>query len=103
MIHIITALVSNQPGVLARIIGLISGRGFNIESLDVAPTPQNQNVSRLTMTVPGDDRILDQVTKQLEKLVDVLEVTHITDKTVRHEEKPGDQRVNRSKKSGKPE
>ena len=80
MIHIITALVSNKPGVLARIIGLISGRGFNIESLDVSPTPQDHTVSRLTMTVPGDDRILDQVTKQLEKLVDVVEVTHITDK-----------------------
>ncbi|MDI6774547.1 MAG: acetolactate synthase small subunit [Verrucomicrobiota bacterium] len=80
MIHIITALVNNKPGVLARIIGLISGRGYNIESLDVAPTPQDHGVSRLIMSVPGDDRILDQVTKHLEKLVDVLEVTHITDK-----------------------
>ena len=88
MIHIITALVSNKPGVLARIIGLISGRGYNIESLDVAPTPQDHGISRLTMTVPGDDRILDQVTKQLEKLVDVLEVTHITDKMAQGQEKP---------------
>ena len=80
MKHFITLLVENQPGVLARIVGLISGRGYNIESLDVTPTPQDQGVSRLTMSVPGDDRILDQVTKQLEKLVDVIEITHITDK-----------------------
>ena len=82
MIHIITALVNNRPGVLAKIIGLISGRGYNIESLDVQPTPQTHSVSRLTMTVPGDNSVLDQVTKQLEKLVDVIEVTHITDKAV---------------------
>ncbi len=82
MIHIVTALVNNKPGVLAKIIGFISSRGYNIESLDVAPTPQNLNISRLTMTVPGDDHVLDQITKQLEKLVDVIEVTHITDKMV---------------------
>ena len=82
MIHIITAVVSNRPGVLAKIISFVSGRGYNIESLDVAPTPQDHTVSRLTMSVPGDDRILDQVTKQLEKLVDVIEITHITDKQV---------------------
>ncbi len=82
MIHIVTALVNNKPGVLAKIIGFISSRGYNIESLDVAPTPQNHSISRLTMAVPGDDRVLDQITKQLEKLVDVIEVTHITDKQV---------------------
>ena len=80
MIHIVTALVNNKPGVLAKVIGLISSRGYNIESLDVAPTPQNASISRLTMAVPGDDRVLDQITKQLEKLVDVIEVTHISDK-----------------------
>ena len=79
MKHVITALVENQPGVLARIVGLISGRGFNIESLNVAPT-QEATTSRLTMTVPGDDRVLEQVTKQLNKLVDVIKVTDLTEK-----------------------
>jgi len=77
MKHVITALVENQPGVLARIVGLISGRGFNIKSLNVAPT-QDPSVSRLTMTVPGDDRVLEQVTKQLNKLVDVIKVADLT-------------------------
>ena len=77
MKHIITALVENQPGVLARIVGLISGRGFNIESLCVAPT-HDPSVSRITMGVPGDDRVLEQVTKQLNKLVDVINVSDLT-------------------------
>lgn len=77
MKHIITALVENQPGVLARIVGLISGRGFNIESLCVAPT-HDPTSSRLTMVVPGDDRVLEQVTKQLNKLVDVIKVSDLT-------------------------
>ena len=75
--HTISALVENQPGVLARIVGLISGRGFNIETLSVAPTLES-NLSRLTMTVPGDDRVLAQVTKQLNKLIDVIKVTDLT-------------------------
>jgi len=75
--HTISALVENQPGVLARVVGLISGRGFNIESLNVGPT-QDPTVSRLTMQVPGDDRVLQQVTKQLNKLVDVIKVTDLT-------------------------
>jgi acetolactate synthase I/III small subunit len=77
MKHTITAIVENQPGVLARIVGLISGRGFNIESLTVGPT-HDPTVSRLTMQVPGDDRVLEQVTKQLNKLVDVIKVTDLT-------------------------
>lgn len=79
MKHVITAIVENQPGVLARIVGLISGRGFNIESLNVAPT-HDPSISRLTMTVPGDDRVLEQVTKQLNKLVDIIKVTDMTRK-----------------------
>lgn len=75
--HTITALVENQPGVLARVVGLISGRGFNIESLNVGPT-HDPAVSRMTMQVPGDDRVLEQVTKQLDKLVDVIRVTDLT-------------------------
>ncbi len=79
MRHVITVLVENQPGVLARIVGLISGRGYNIESLNVAPT-HDPTMSRLTMKVPGDDRVLDQVTKQLNKLIDVIKVTDLTRK-----------------------
>jgi len=79
MKHVITALVENQPGVLARIVGIISGRGFNIESLNVGPT-QDPLESRLTMKVPGDDRVLEQVTKQLNKLVDVIKVTDLTNR-----------------------
>lgn len=73
MNHIISVLVENRPGVLARVIGLISGRGFNIDSLNVAPT-QDVTTSRITMVVPGDERVLEQVTKQLNKLVDVIKV-----------------------------
>ena len=79
MKHVITALVENQPGVLSRIIGLISGRGYNIESLNVGPT-QDPSVSRMTLSVPGDDRVLEQVTKQLNKLVDVIKVADLTKK-----------------------
>ncbi len=75
--HTITALVDNQPGVLARVVGLISGRGYNIESLNVAPT-HDPSISRMTMQVPGDDRVLEQVTKQLNKQVDVIKVTDLT-------------------------
>jgi acetolactate synthase-1/3 small subunit len=77
MKHLITALVENQPGVLARIVGLISGRGYNIETLNVGPT-HDPAVSKMTMVVPGDDHVLEQVTFQLGKLVDVLQVTDVT-------------------------
>ncbi len=77
MKHTITLNVDNQPGVLARIVGLISGRGYNIETLNVGPT-QDPNVSRMTMQVPGDDRVLEQVTRQLAKLVDVRSVNDLT-------------------------
>ncbi len=77
--HVITASVENHPGVLARIVGIISGRGYNIETLNVAPT-QDPQVSRLTMQVPGDERVLEQVTKQLNKMVDVIKVTDLTQK-----------------------
>ena len=79
MKHVITALVENKPGVLARIIALISGRGYNIDSLNVAPT-QDSTESRLTMTVPGDDSVIEQITKQLNKLVDVVKVNDLTAK-----------------------
>jgi len=69
--------VENTEGVLARIVGVISGRGFNIESLNVAPT-NDPTVSRMTIQVPGDDRVLEQVTKQLNKLIDVIKVSDLT-------------------------
>ncbi len=71
--HIFYVLVENRSGVLARVAGLFSARGFNIESLSVAET-NNPEVSRMTIVVPGDDRILDQVRKQLGKLIDIHEV-----------------------------
>ncbi len=77
--HVITALLENRLGVLARVVDLISGRGFNIVSLNVAPT-NDATLSRMTMTIKGDDHVLDQVTKQLNKLVDVVEVSDLTQK-----------------------
>ncbi len=79
MKHIITALVENKPGVLARIVGLISGRGYNIETLNVGPT-QDPAVSKMTLVVPGDDHVLEQVTLQVGKLIDVIGVTDVTGK-----------------------
>ena len=73
MRHTITVLVENRFGVLTRIAGLFSGRGFNIETLNVGPI-HRADTSRMTIVVVGDDRVLDQVTRQLNKLVDVIEV-----------------------------
>ncbi len=78
MRHIISALVRNKPGVLARVSGLFSARGFNIESLAVGQT-ENPDVSRMTVVVPGDDAILEQVRKQLSKLVDTIKVQDFED------------------------
>lgn len=74
MRHTLSVKVENKFGVLARIAGMFSGRGFNIDSLNVAPTV-DKSASRMTIVVRGDDRVLDQVVKQLNKLVDVLTVT----------------------------
>lgn len=79
MRHIINAIVENQPGVLARIVGVISGRGYNIETLAVAPSHEPE-LSRLTMTVRGDSHVLEQVTKQLNKMVNVIKVNDLTTK-----------------------
>ena len=77
MKHIISATVENKPGVLARIVGIITGRGYNIETLNVAPSVE-PDISRLTMTVAGDDAVIEQVTKQLNKMVDVIKVLDLT-------------------------
>jgi len=74
MKHTISVLVENRPGVLARISGLFSARGFNIDSLAVGETEQ-QDISRMTIVVKGDEKILEQVMKQLNKLIDVIKVT----------------------------
>lgn len=74
--HILSVLVENKPGVLARISGLISRRGFNIHSLAVGET-EDGHVSRMTVTVDADDTALEQVTKQLNKLVEVLKVVEL--------------------------
>ncbi|CAF0699087.1 acetolactate synthase small subunit [Candidatus Methylacidithermus pantelleriae] len=73
MRHTISVLVANRFGVLTRVAGLFSGRGYNIDTLNVGPT-HDESVSRMTIVVKGDDRVLDQVIKQLNKLVDVLAV-----------------------------
>ncbi|MBM3824128.1 MAG: acetolactate synthase small subunit [Verrucomicrobia bacterium] len=73
MRHTISILVENKFGVLTRVAGLFSGRGYNIDSLNVAPT-ETPHTSRMTIVTRGDDATLDQVVKQLNKLVDVLEV-----------------------------
>ncbi|PLY01989.1 MAG: acetolactate synthase small subunit [Desulfuromonas sp.] len=78
MKHTISVLVENEFGVLARISGLFSGRGFNIESLSVAPT-HDPDISRMTIVTRGDDRILEQVTKQLNKLISTIKVVDFTD------------------------
>jgi len=73
MRHTISVLVENEFGVLARVAGLFSGRGFNIESLSVAET-MDKTVSRITLVTRGDDQVLEQIEKQLNKLVPVIKV-----------------------------
>lgn len=78
MRHTITVLVENEFGVLSRVAGLFSGRGFNIDSLSVAPT-NDETISRMTIVTRGDDQILEQISKQLNKLIDVIKVIDFTD------------------------
>ncbi|RLD18931.1 MAG: acetolactate synthase small subunit [Caldiserica bacterium] len=77
--HTISVLVENRPGVLAKIAGLFSARGFNIDSLAVGET-EVSDVSRMTIVVRGDDRVLEQVEKQLNKLPDVIKVSDFVGK-----------------------
>ena len=76
--HTISVLVDNEPGVLSRVTGIFSGRGFNIESLCVAET-MDPLVSRITLVTRGNDQIIEQITKQLNKLVNVIKVMDFTD------------------------
>lgn len=81
MKHTLSVLVENQPGVLARIAGLFSRRGYNIDSLAVGRT-ENPALARMTIVVDGDDRVIQQVSKQLSKLVDVIHVRDITEEPI---------------------
>jgi acetolactate synthase-1/3 small subunit len=78
MERIISLLVENKFGVLARVAGLFSARGFNIESLSVGPTV-DPSMSLITIVTQGDERILEQITKQLNKLIDVIKVVDLTE------------------------
>src|SRR3990172_958590 len=77
MRHVLSALVQNVPGVLAHISGMLASRGYNIDSLAVGET-EDANLSRITFVVVGDDRVLEQVRKQLEKIVTVVKVVDVS-------------------------
>ncbi|MDC9715166.1 MAG: acetolactate synthase small subunit [Gammaproteobacteria bacterium] len=77
MRHIISLQLENESGALSRVAGLFSARGFNIESLTVAPT-NDETLSRMTIVSIGDDDIIEQIVKQLDKLIDVVRVTNLT-------------------------
>jgi len=78
MKHIISLLLENEAGALSRVAGLFSARAFNIESLSVAPT-EDSTISRLTLVTTGSDAIVEQITKQLNKLVDVIKVVDLNE------------------------
>jgi acetolactate synthase-1/3 small subunit len=83
--HVISMLVENRQGVLARIAGLFSGRGYNLESITVGVT-QDPTVSRLTLVCGGDDAVVEQIKKQLNRLVDVIKVLDLTRAAALHRE-----------------
>jgi len=78
MRHIISILLENEPGALARVVGLFAQRGYNIETLTVAPT-EDDTLSRLTMTTVGDDSKIEQITKQLNKLIEVVKLVDLSE------------------------
>ena len=78
MRHVISVLMENAPGALSRVVGLFSARGYNIETLTVAPTEDN-TLSRLTMVTLGSDEVIEQITKHLNRLVDVIKVVDLTE------------------------
>lgn len=79
MRHILSLLVENEAGALSRISGLFSARAFNIESLTVAPT-EDASVSRMTIVTTGSEQVIEQITKQLNKLVDVIKVIDLSER-----------------------
>jgi acetolactate synthase I/III small subunit len=80
MRHIISILMENESGALARVANLFSARGYNIESLTVAPT-EDATLSRMTLVTSGSDEIVEQITKQLNKLIDVVKLVDLTEGT----------------------
>ena len=78
MRHIISVLMENEPGALSRVVGLFSQRNYNIDSLTVAPT-EDQSLSRLTLTTSGDDARIEQITKHLNKIIDVVKLVDLTE------------------------
>lgn len=78
MRHIISVLLENEPGALSRVIGLFSQRGYNIETLNVAPT-EDETLSRLTLTTEGDDHKIEQITKHLNRLIDVVKLVDLSE------------------------
>ena len=87
--HTLSVLVDNEPGVLARVIGLFSGRGYNIESLTVSETEHSKHLSRITVVTTGTPAVLEQIRNQLDRLVPVHRVTDLTIlAALRKQEKP---------------
>lgn len=78
MRHIISILIENEAGALSRVAGLFSARGYNIESLTVAPT-EDQTLSRMTVVTRGSDEVIEQITKQLNKLIDVVKLIDLAE------------------------
>jgi acetolactate synthase I/III small subunit len=78
MRHIIAMLLENEPGALSRVVGLFSARGYNIETLTVAPT-EDPSLSRVTIATRGSDDVIEQITKQLNRLVDIVKVVDLTE------------------------
>ncbi|MFC3340176.1 acetolactate synthase small subunit [Paracandidimonas soli] len=78
MKHVISILLENEPGALSRVVGLFSARGYNIETLTVAPT-EDPTLSRMTIVTIGSDEVIEQITKHLNRLVDVVKVVDLSD------------------------
>jgi acetolactate synthase I/III small subunit len=78
MKHIISILLENEPGALSRVVGLFSARGYNIESLSVAPT-EDLSLSRMTIQTSGSDEVIEQITKHLNRLIEVVKVSDLTE------------------------
>jgi acetolactate synthase, small subunit len=78
MKHVISVLMENAPGALSRVVGLFSARGYNIETLTVAPT-EDETLSRLTVVTIGSDEVIEQITKHLNRLIDVVKVVDLTE------------------------
>lgn len=78
MKHVISVLLENEPGALSRVVGLFSARGYNIETLTVAPT-EDSTLSRMTIVTTGSDEVIEQITKHLNRLVDVVKVVDLSE------------------------